>query len=123
MRLEKFSLVYLATPYSKYPAGLERAFVDASRIAARLLRCGIKIYSPICHTHPIAIHGEVDPLDHSIWLPFDKAMMQAATAILVAKMAGWEQSKGIAYELETFRKSKKPIFYLDVDSFEFSEAA
>ena len=122
MRLAKYSLVYLATPYSKYPTGIESAFRDASRIAARLLRCGIKVYSPIAHTHPIAIHGDVDPLDHTIWLPFDEAMMKASAAILVAKMTGWEESKGIAHELEVFRKAKKPIFYLDVDAFEFSQA-
>lgn len=48
-------LVYLATPYSKYPRGIEAAFVDASRLAACLVRLGISVYSPIAHTHPIAI--------------------------------------------------------------------
>ena len=46
------ALAYLATPYSKYPAGLQQAFVDAAKLAALLLRSGMNVYSPIAHTHP-----------------------------------------------------------------------
>lgn len=114
----KFPLVYLATPYSKYPAGLEEAFKDAAKLTARLLRIGVKVYSPIAHTHPIAVYGKLDALDHSIWLPFDEAIMGKADALLVAKMATWDQSKGIAHEIEFFSKAGKPIYYLDLDTFE-----
>jgi hypothetical protein len=112
----KFSLVYLATPYSKYPGGIEAAFKDASKLAGRLLRLGVKVYSPIAHTHPIAINGNLDPMDHSIWLPFDKSIMDKADAILVAKMPSWQDSKGIAHEIEVFGNAGKPIYYLDTDT-------
>ena len=118
--ITKFRLVYLATPYSKYPAGLEAAFVDASKLAGRLLQVGVRVYSPIAHTHPIALYAKIDPLNHSIWLPFDEAVMQAAEAILVARMPTWENSRGIAHEIEFFKARGKPIFYLDPESLEVS---
>lgn len=117
-RLKSHKLVYLATPYSKYPAGIEAAFRDASKYAARLMQSGVKVYSPIAHTHPLAVHGGVDPLDHSIWLPFDEAMMIAADAICVLQMETWEASKGIAYEIEFFQKAGKPVYFLNPESLE-----
>jgi hypothetical protein len=112
-RLTEFSLIYLATPYSRYPAGIDAAFRDAAALAARLLTKGVKVYSPIAHTHPLAIYGNIDPLDHAIWLPFDEAMMTASSALLVAQMRTWQASKGIAHEIEFFTREDKPVFYLD----------
>jgi hypothetical protein len=112
-RLTQFPLVYLATPYSKYEPDIDAAFRDAAALAARLLTRGVKVYSPIAHTHPLAIYGGLDPLDHAIWLPFDEAMMTASAALLVAQMRNWRASKGIAHEIDFFRKAGKPVFYLD----------
>lgn len=106
-------LCYLATPYSKYPLGIEQAFEDAAALAAALVRAGIKVYSPIAHTHPIAVHGGIDPLDHAVWMPFDEAMMAKADLLIVAQMTGWEESKGIAIEIEVFERARKPIFLFD----------
>lgn len=119
----KFNLVYLASPYSKYPArdgmtGLEVAFRDISKIAAKLLRLGLRVYSPIAHTHPIAVYGNVDALDHSIWLPFDQAIMEKSDAMLVAKMETWQISTGIKHEIDFFTEAGKPIFYLDIETLE-----
>lgn len=108
--LTTYPLVYLATPYSKYSFGLERAFEDAAALAATMLRIGIKIYSPIVHCHPVGRFGNLDPLDHSIWLPFDEAMMRASAALLIAHMPGWRESKGIAHEIDFFTRERKPIF-------------
>lgn len=106
-------LAYLATPYTKHPRGIWTAFFDAAEIAARLLSAGVKVYSPIAHTHPLAIFGGLDPLDHSIWMPFDEAMMTAASVLIVAHMEGWDSSKGIALEIKHFEARGKPIFDLD----------
>ena len=107
------SLAYLATPYSKYPDGLERAFVMASKLAGLLIHAGVKIYSPIAHCHPVAIHGGLNPLDHDLWMRLDKAMMEACGALIVAHMPGWRESKGIAIEIDFFEGACRPIFDLD----------
>ena len=106
-------LAYLATPYTKFPQGLSGAFVIAARLAARLLKAGVKVYSPICHAHPIAIHGGLGPRDHALWIPFDELMMARCDILIVAHMDGWAQSKGIAHEVEFFTNAGKPIFDLD----------
>src|ERR1700733_5959030 len=98
--VKSYPLVYLATPYSKYPDGIEAAYRDACALSARLLHLGIKVFSPIAHSHGIAVHGKIDPLDHNIWLPFDESVMQASHALLVAKMRSWELSYGIDKEIE-----------------------
>lgn len=112
-QLAKHRLIYVGTPYTKYPDGIEQAFIDASRITAKLMLRGVKVYSPIAHTHPLAIHGEIDPINHEIWLPFDAAMMDAADAMIVAMMESWEISYGVKHEIDVFAKAGKPIYYLD----------
>lgn len=104
---------YVATPYSKYPDGLHRAFIDASIIIAKLIDKGIYAYSPICHTHPVAIYGGLDPLDHNLWLEFDQAMMKVSSSLIVAHLEGWNRSFGIAHEIEFFSAAGKPIYDLD----------
>lgn len=103
---------YLATPYSKYPAGIEWAFIDACKETALLLRAGVPIFSPIAHTHPIAVHGNINPLDHEVWLPADRPMMDAACGLIVCKMETWEKSYGIGVEIETFKAAGKPVIYM-----------
>lgn len=108
------ALCYLATPYTKYKDGdIDAAFRDAAKLAAQLLRAGIKVYSPIAHCHPLSVHGKIDPLDHSIWLPFNDTMLRASDVLIVAEMDGWDQSKGVGYEIEFFERTVKPIFHLD----------
>lgn len=103
------SFFYLASPYSKYPGGIEAAHADVCMEAALLVRAGIPVYSPIAHTHPIAIHGDIDPFDHSIWLEADRTFMDAAQGLIVCEMEGWETSYGIGVEIEHFKKAGKPI--------------
>lgn len=105
--------VYLASPYSKYDGGVERAFQIVSGVAADLIRRGVAVFSPIAHSHPIALHGGLDPLSHDIWLPIDCVMMDAAGALCIVEMDGWKDSFGVAYEIDVFRAAKKPIFHLN----------
>lgn len=107
------TLAYLATPYSKYSDGIEQAFVDACKLAGRLIQAGVHVYSPIAHCHPIAVHGGIDPLDQSLWLDLDSAMLHACRTLIVAHIDGWEQSSGIAHEVEFFVRRGRPIFDLD----------
>ena len=65
------------------------------------------------HTHPVAVYGGIDPYDHSIWIPADKPLMEAAHGLLVCKMKGWEESYGIKVEIEHFEAEGKPVHYLE----------
>jgi hypothetical protein len=116
-------LAYLATPYSRYPSGIGDAFIETCKIAAKLLQAGVKFYSPIAHSHGIAVWGHIDPLDLTIWLPFDEAIMKVSDVLIVAQMEGWKESTGVRHEIEFFRRANKPIFYLDPVSMTMSRDA
>lgn len=109
--LTRHKLVYLGSPYTKYEAGLDAAFRDVSAFAAMLLQDGVRVYSPIAHTHPIAIYGNLDPRNHDIWMPFDQAMMDAADAMCIADMSGWRESYGVQFEIAYFRAAGKPVYF------------
>jgi len=103
---------YLATPYSKYQHGITAAFSVACSASARLIERGLAVYSPIAHSHPVASIGGLDPLDHSLWMPLNEPMMRAAHGLFVLEMPGWDTSKGVAAEIDNFRKQDKPIKYI-----------
>ena len=107
------SLAYLSTPYSKFPRGLDAAFIEACKLTAALIKTGIAVYSPIAMCHPVALHGGIDPHDQAFWLDFDQAMLHACRTLIVAHMEGWQESTGIAHEIEFFEKRHRPIFDLD----------
>ena len=106
---------YFGTPYTKYPDGIEAAFQLACKQTALLIRAGIKAYSPIAHTHPVAIYGGIDPLDHSIWIPADMPFMKNAIGLIVLMASGWEESKGLKIEIDEFEKAGKPVLYMEPD--------
>lgn len=123
--LTSYPMVYLATPYTKYAKGLDAAWKDACSVAARLLIEGVRVYSPIAHCHGLAIHGNptILPSAHSIWLPFDEAMMLLTDCLLVAKLDGWDKSKGVTHEIEFFQKRGRPIYYIEPQTLVVSDAA
>lgn len=106
-------LWYLATVYSKWQDGPDDAFVVACRFAAGLIRDGVPVLSPIAHSHPIAIHGGLDELDHDLWMKADAPLMDAASGLLVLMMPGWRESRGIAQELDSFTRAGKPIEFVE----------
>jgi len=104
---------YLATAYSKFPGGLDVAFHEASRAAALLVRDGVRVFCPIAHSHPIAKHGCLDALDHETWMAADEGFMLTAHGLIVLKMTGWDSSVGVAQEIDTFSRFKKPVLFME----------
>ena len=75
---------YLATPYSKWAAGIDDAALMAARIAGSLARYRVAVFSPIAHSHAVAMASGIDPRDHTIWIPLDDPFMDAARGLIVA---------------------------------------
>ena len=106
-------LVYLATPYSHpEPAVRQSRFEAANRAAAKLMNSGVKIFSPISHTHPIAEAGQL-PLGWAYWQEYDRAILKCCHKIIVLKLAGWEQSKGVKGELDIAKELGLEIEYIE----------
>ena len=106
---------FLATPYSKYPHGLEAAFLLAVRQRGLLVKAGVPVFSPIIHSHPVAIECGIDPHDHAVWLPAEAPMRLAAGGIILLMAESWSQSVGMKIEREEFVAAGKPVVFMEPD--------
>lgn len=104
---------YMASVYTKHPEGLERAYEDACKMTIMLEENDIFTFSPIVHSHGPAkyAHDEKNALSHDFWLTIDFKYVKLSRGLLVVKMTNWEQSFGIAKEIEFAKAIKKPIIY------------
>ena len=104
---------YLATPYSKYPLGIEQAYLDAAKMTALLMEHKVFVFSPIVHTHTPAKYTTGNPLTSDYWFSLDEKYIMLSKGIIVCKMKGWEESEGIKKEVELANKLKLPVIYAD----------
>jgi hypothetical protein len=70
-------------------------------------------------THPIdlVLAGETETLGSNYWVSFDKAFMDICSEMVVLKIKGWNQSKGIRREIEYFKKQGKPVHFMRPSEF------
>lgn len=108
-----FTYFYVATPYTKFPGGLDAAHILACRLTGELIKLGLPCYSPIAYTHPIALYADMDKVDHDLWVRVDKPLLDGASAMIVIQAESWDESRGIRHEIETFAQAGKPIIYWD----------
>jgi hypothetical protein len=104
-------LIYLASPYSDdEPAVMEHRYDAVCALAASLTRKGHMVWSPIAHGHSLARFGL--PKDAAYWERFNTRCIQACDEVWIAKMTGWDESKGIAREIEMAKELGKVVRYL-----------
>ena len=109
------AMTYLASPYShEYPALRQWRFEQACRASAYLMRRGLMIFSPIAHTHPIALAGDL-PKGWGFWQPYDHLMMDACRGIVVLMLDGWRESKGVRAEIEYMSRRGIAAEYLSME--------
>lgn len=107
-------LHYLASPYSHpNPIIRNQRFDAACKAAAKLMQAGYVVFSPIAHSHPIEQHfgGQIESFD--FWMKQDLAVLAASCRLMVLTLDGWEQSRGVAAELEYARKNAIPISFVE----------
>lgn len=109
-------LVYLASPYSKYPGGRAEAFQLACQKAAEVMSMGYAVFCPIAHSHSIeevGMGGEI--MDGDWWLHQDFAVLDKCDELWVYMMPGWEVSYGVGKEIERAKRLGIIIEYLYFD--------
>jgi hypothetical protein len=104
---------YLATPYSKWAAGIDDACEVAAQLAGQLVLAGVAVFSPIAHSHTVSRAAKIDPFSHHIWLPADKPLFEAAHGLIVAALPGWSDSFGVGEEIKWAIAHGKPRVLLD----------
>lgn len=106
-------LVYLASPHShEDPAVREQRFLDVCKAAARLFDRGFWVYCPIAHTHVIAQHMR-DAMKWEAWAAYDERMLSLCGALVVLKLDGWQESRGVAAEIALAQGMGLPIEYME----------
>ena len=111
-------IAYLATPYSdKDPLVKEERFQKVNKVAAKLIKRGEIIFSPISHTHPIAMVGNL-PGGWEYWDEFDRAYLSCCYKLYVLMLDGWKESSGTQAEIKIAEELGLEIEYLDYGDLE-----
>ncbi len=71
------------------------------------------VYSPIAHSHSVAMAGNLDPMNVDLWYKHNELLMERCDILIVANMIGWRHSEGIAMEVNYFLHLNKPIYDLN----------
>ena len=108
-------MIYLASPYSHSDAHVrEQRFRAVCRAAARLMRNGDVVFSPIAHGHPIALHGL--PTDWRFWERHDREQLARCDEVIVLMLDGWRDSEGVQAEIRIAAELGKPVRYLEPEA-------
>ena len=106
------TLIYLACPYSHTdPAVRDSRFEAVNKAAADLMSRGLHIFSPISHTHPIAVAGSL-PTDWQFWQAYDRAILATCCKLIVLQLEGWNESVGVRAEMAIADELGIPIEHL-----------
>jgi len=112
---------YLATPYDKFLPDRAAGYGAAVNNLSLLVAAGVEVYSPIVHNHPI--DQVLGRQSSQFWLSFDEPFMLVSKGLIVCKLATWQDSRGIAYEIGYFEQLQKPIIYMEPGSVPFEQIA
>lgn len=108
------SFIYLASPYSHAdPAIREQRFVAACKAAAKLMLAGDVVLSPIAHSHSIETLGIGHVQSGGFWKTQDVPLLRHADKLVVLMLDGWQESKGIEWEIEMATALLMPVEYLE----------
>lgn len=106
-------LTYLAAPYSSdSPSVMADRLWRINIFAAKLLAEGELVYSPISHSAGIADVGNL-PASYAYWERLDRTMLGYCRRVVVLTLDGWEQSIGVAEEIQYATELGLEIEYRD----------
>jgi hypothetical protein len=111
-------LIYLATPYSHPdPAVRQQRYDQAKCITVELLEDGHLVISPIVHSHYLTIDiGEhlafTEVYGFNNWSELDLRILSMCDKLVVVKMDGWNESKGIIAEVEEAKRLGIPVEFI-----------
>lgn len=107
-------LTYLASPYSDpSPIVRHQRFEAACRVAGRLMKQGVCVFSPIAHSHPIEqCFDDGVKEGHAFWLQQDFAVLEKCAKLIVLTLPGWEASRGVAAEIDFANRHDIPLEFI-----------
>jgi hypothetical protein len=114
------SYIYLASPYS-HPSPEIRAkrFTAVEQYTVWQTKHGASIYSPIVYYHTMSIDYNL-PDEYDFWRPLNASMLRGAKELVILRLSGWEDSKGVAYERRLADIADIPWRYADMEEIDES---
>jgi hypothetical protein len=89
---------------------MEQRFRDACKCAAAMMERDEDVFSPVAHSHSVAVHGNLNGVDHDFWMKRDMPFMAMCDRMYILEIEGWADSKGVDEEIRIFAKAGKPIY-------------
>jgi hypothetical protein len=107
-------VIYIASPYSHFDEEMrENNYRKVSEIASKMIAMGNVAISPIAYGHPLLQFTEM-PGDWEFWKNFCLSILAKCDEMIVCKMKGWEESRGIAEEIQFAKENNIPVEYLEI---------
>jgi len=107
----KGKVLYVASPYyHDNPWVMIERYAAVSKFCLLLLSQGYCPISPIMIWHPVA---EAIGIDEDAVLRADKQLITKCDSLVVFTLNGWQDSKGVAKEVEWARELKLPVRYMN----------
>lgn len=92
-------MIYLAAPYSHPDPDVRVARFNAINAqAAAMMQRGEMVFSPISHSHPIAMAGTL-PEGWDYWQAVDEFWLSKCDGLVVLMLEGWGSSVGVQNEI------------------------
>ncbi|MBI5346353.1 MAG: DUF1937 family protein [Chlamydiae bacterium] len=106
--MKHVKLIYLACPYRDEDLNVRKKRCAAAHfVAAELSSQGHHVFSPLTHNEILVDLTQNLPGAH--WLEFDLAILSICKKLLILKLEGWEDSKGVQVEIAFAKKNGIPI--------------
>lgn len=96
-------MIYLACPYSHDDRNVRtKRFRLANAAAGEMMANGLRVFSPISHSHPIAEQTGLH-VSWEYWEQYDREMLAICESICVLTIDGWKESTGVQGGLKIAR--------------------
>lgn len=106
-------MIYIASPYTHSdPVIMDYRYRTVRDFTAHMMRKNFIAFSPIVYGHEMAKEHDL-PTDYEYWKRFNDYMMRCSVAMCVLRLEGWEESRGVAYELDFAKELNRSVFHYD----------
>lgn len=107
-------MLYLAAPYSGSKEQTAERMEKFCQVDAQLMKDGYFTVSPLLK-HFTLEYADL-PGSWEYWEDYAQELMNRCEAMIVIKLPGWEESKGVQGEIKMAVIAGKPIIYFDPET-------
>ena len=114
-------LIYLGCPYSHVNPDVQlKRFEAVNKAAAKLMKEGVFVFSPISHSRPLELAGGL-PGDWAFWEGYDRRMISHCDRLIVLTLPGWQNSTGVNAEIKIAKELQIPVEYMHPETYAITE--